>query len=67
MESTTIFDNQQLYCKLNKLPLFAYVKCPRCNVQLQHSFKHITLQQAELKAASQLLTGCANCGMSWCD
>lgn len=67
-ESTTIFDNQKLYAQKNKLPLFAYQKCPRCSISLQVSLtKNLTLQQAELKASSELFTGCNNCGMSWCD
>ena len=68
MGSTTIFDNQMSFCKKNKLPQFAYKICPNCKVSLQVSLtKYLTLREAEIKASSELLTGCNNCGMSWCD
>ena len=67
-ESTTVFDNQMLYCERNKLPMFAYKNCPNCKLSLQSIMtkRYGSLQQAELKASSELFTGC-NCGMSWCD
>lgn len=59
---------QSRFCTERKVPLFAYKTCPKCDTDLAIGLlKNRTIEQAKLKCTEELITGCPNCGMTWCD
>lgn len=67
-EGVDCYDNQILFCKKNKLPLFAYRQCFSCKVKLNdYLIEKRGLEEALLYSASTLITGCPKCGQTWCD
>lgn len=67
-DNETIYQNQVLYAERNKVPCFASRKCWSCGTSLKDMLtSNRTTQEAQLYAASHLLTGCYSCGRSWCD
>ena len=49
-----MLEKQKKYCKENKLPFFAFEKCPNCG--------YITTDTDKFH-----ITGCEYCNASWCD
>lgn len=75
------FSNQEVYCRENKVPLFAYTHCShsypwnreRDNYGIRQSLGEILLdrygseEEAFKMSSSTHITGCPSCGRSWCD
>ena len=67
-DNEIIYQNQIACAKQMKAPMFASRKCWNCGMSLKNILTiNRTLEQAQLYAASNLLTGCNNCGRTWCD
>lgn len=73
------YNNQEIFCKENKVPLFAFKTCSHsyswCKGR-EYYGKTQTLgemltemhgERAPIIAASTHITGCPICGRTWCD
>jgi RNase P subunit RPR2 len=59
---------QARFCQDKKLPDFTCTKCPKCRSTLRNGLmRNMTYNQALTHCQSTLITGCPNCGYSWCD
>ncbi len=74
------FDNQELFCKNNNVPLFAYKSCNHSYPWMENNEKYNNLQtlsemlverygdeEAFIVSSSTHITSCPICSRSWCD
>lgn len=67
-DNEIIYQNQLECAKQMKAPMFASRRCWGCGMSLKDILTiNRTLEQAQLYAANNLLTGCNYCGRTWCD
>lgn len=56
------------YCMNHNLPVFAMKQCFNCNMKLTNALMKVRTQEEALTYSStKLITGCPNCGTTWCD
>jgi hypothetical protein len=73
------YENQKLFCKKERLPLFANETCSHRYKWVRSELygKIMTLgemleeihgpEKAAIISSSELITGCPMCGRTWCD